>query len=632
MNRRRDRLARCAMIALSFFLLALGVSRAGQESAVAPIEYRLSFPAPEHRWLLVDVLFTQLGDAPLRARMSSASPGRYARHEFAKNVFDVRAFNGMGTEVEWFRPNPHEWVVTKHDGTVRLRYRLFGDRTDGTYAAVDHTHAHLNMPATLMWGRGFEDRPFRLTFEPPSDSAWKVATQLFPTDDPMVFTAPNLQYLMDSPTELSDFELYTFNVADPAAPLNRPTFRVALHHDASAGAESYVASIAAIVGEMVTVFGEFPVFETDTYTFIADYLPHASSDAMEHRNSAVLTSNGRLDSPGQLERMLGAVAHEFFHVWNVERIRPRSLEPFDFTDANLSPALWLAEGFTNYYGKLVMKRAGLTTLRRTLESFGATLDVVIASPGRRLNSAVDMSHLAPFTDAATAIDPTNFGNTFVSYYTWGEAIGLGLDLTLRSRTGGAITLDDYMRALWERFGKPGGSVPGTVDHPYTLADAQSVLAEVSGDEQFALTFFDRFIAGRAVVEYAELLDRAGLVLEPRAPGLASLGRVRFGPGMTVTASTPSGSPLYEAGIDRDDVLTDLDGHRVSSVADLARILRSRRPGDTVEIGFLRRGTRFESVATLVEDPGVGIVTLESTGGRLSGEQVNFRNAWLGSRR
>ena len=129
--------------------------------------------------------------------------------------------------------------------------------------------------------------------------------------------------------------------------------------------------------------------------------------------------------------MLGAVAHEFFHVWNVERIRPQSLEPFDFTDANLSPALWLAEGFTNYYGKLVMMRSGLTTLGRTLDSFGATLDVVIASPGRRLNSAVDMSRLAPFTDAATAIDPTNFGNTFVSYYTWGEAIGLGLDLTLR---------------------------------------------------------------------------------------------------------------------------------------------------------------------------------------------------------
>ena len=563
--------------------------------------------------------------------MSNASPGRYARHEFAKNVFDVQAFDGIGSEVEVTRPTAHEWVVADHNGTVRLRYRLFGDRVDGTYLAIDSTHAHMNMPATLMWGRGLEDRPVRVTFEPPSGSAWKVATQLYPTDNPMVFTAPNLQYLMDSPTELSDFELHTFAVADPSS-ANRPTFRVALHHDVATGVDRYVASVETIVRETVMVFGEFPFFETDTYTFIADYLTHASGDAMEHRNSTVLTSSGRLDTPGQTERLLETVAHEFFHVWNTERIRPQSLEPFDFTDANLSGELWLAEGFTNYYGKLVMMRSGITTLGRTLDSFGATLDVVIASPGRLLNSAVDMSRLAPFTDAATAIDPTNFGNTFISYYTWGEAIGLGLDLTLRGRTNGGVTLDDYMRALWERFGKPGGSVPGMVDRPYTLADAQSVLATVSGDGQFAATFFDRFIEGRDVVNYAELLDRAGLVLQPRAPGLASLGRIRLGSGMVVTAPTPYGSPLYEAGVDRDDVLTTLGGERVSSARDFARILRNADPGDTVKIGFLRRGTPVESTVTLVVDPGVAIVTIESTGRRLSAVQEAFRNAWLGSQR
>jgi predicted metalloprotease with PDZ domain len=615
-----------------FCLIALGVGRASQPIVVAPIEYRLSFPAPEHRWLQVDVLFSQLGDAPLRARMSSASPGRYARHEFAKNVFDVQAFDSTGTEIAMMRPAAHEWVVTDHDGVARVRYRLFGDRIDGTYLAVDTTHAHLNMPATLMWGHGLEDRPVRLTFEPPAGSAWKAATQLFPTDDPMVFTAPNLQYLMDSPIELSDFELYTFVEADPSTLLNRPTFRVALHHNASTGAESYVASVKAIVREMVTVFGEFPVFENNTYTFIADYLTQASGDAMEHRNSAVLTSSGRLDTPGQAQGMLGAVAHEFFHAWNIERIRPHSLEPFDFTDANLSSELWLAEGFTNYYGKLVMMRAGLTTLGRTLDTMGATLDVVLASPGRWLNSAVDVSRLAPFTDAATAIDPTNFENTYVSYYTWGEAIGLGLDLTLRTRTRGAVTLDDYMRALWERFGKPGGSAPGTVDYPYTLADAQDVLGVVSGDDQFADMFFDRFIVGLEVADYAELLDSAGLVLRSRAPGLASLGRVSFGSGMTIVALTPYGSPLYEAGVDRDDVLTALDGAPVGSAGDLARILRSRQPGDAVEVGFLRRGVLFASMMTLVEDPDVEIVTLESTGGRLSPTQVAFRYAWLGSQR
>lgn len=613
-------------------LVALGVWSAGQTLSPAEIEYRVSFPAPEHRWLQVDARFTDLGETPLRARMSTASPGRYARHEFAKNVIDVQAFDGSGSEVSVTRPTAHEWVVGVHDGTVHLRYRLFGDRIDGTYLAVDSTHAHMNMPATLMWGQGLEDRPMRLVFEPPSGSAWKAATQLFPTDDPMEFTAPNLQYLMDSPTELSDFELRTFAVADPSSSLNRPTFRVALHHGAATGVDAYVASVEAIVREVVTVFGEFPVFETNTYTFIADYLSHASGDAMEHRNSTVLTASGGLEVPGQAERLLGAVAHEFFHVWNVERIRPVSLEPFDFTDANLSGELWLAEGFTNYYGKLVMMRSGVTTLETTVSALGATLDVVIASPGRLLNSAVEMSRLAPFTDAATAIDPTNFGNTFISYYTWGEAIGLGLDLTLRARTDGVVTLDDYMRALWQRFGKPGGPTPGSVARPYTLVDARSVLAAVSGDERFAATFFERFIEGRDVVDYAELLDRAGLVLQPRAPGVASLGRVRLGAGMTVMAPTPYGSPLYEAGVDRGDVLARLDGEDVSSARDLARVLQSIDPGDTVELRFQRRGVSVESTVTPVEDPGVSIVTVESTGGRLSTDQEAFRDAWLGSQR
>ena len=173
------------------------------------VEYALSFPALEHRWLQVDVVFPELDAAELTVRMSSSSPGRYARHEFAKNVIDVQVYDGSGAELSFERPSPHEWRVLGHDGTVHVRYRLFGDRVDGTYLAVDSTHAHMNMPATLMWAVGLEDRPARVRFEPPAGVSWRVATQLFPTADEMVFNAPNLQYLLDSPTELSEFELRT---------------------------------------------------------------------------------------------------------------------------------------------------------------------------------------------------------------------------------------------------------------------------------------------------------------------------------------------------------------------------------------------------------------------------------------
>ena len=355
---------------------------------------------------------------------------------------------------------------------------------------------------------------------------------------------------------------------------------------------------------------------------------------MEHRNSTVLTANARLDR--DRTRLLGSVSHEFFHAWNVERIRPRSLEPFDFTRANVSGALWLGEGFTNYYGALVLQRAGLAPLGATLDRFTRVIDTVARGPGRQFRSVVEMSRMAPFTDAATAIDPTNFGNTFISYYTWGEAVGLGLDLTLRSRSGGRVTLDDYMRTLWERFGAPDGEPgagvpPGVVTRPYTPADAEAVLGEVAGDAAFAREFFARYIEGREVVDYAALLAEAGILARPVAPGRASLGDLPLGGGMRVSRPTAYGSPLYEAGIAQDDVIVSVDGSRVASAPAVGRLLRDRRPGDRVAIVFRRQGRERETTATLAADTRVVLVPAEAAGGDLTPAQRAFREAWLGSR-
>ena len=148
--------------------------------AQEPIRYRLSFPAPAHHWAQIEVTFTGLPPAPLEARMSRASPGRYAVHEFAKNVYDVHAFDGQGSELTPTRPDPAEWAIAGHDGTVRLAYKIYGDVVDGTYLAIDTTHAHLNMPATLMWARGLDDRAVRVTFDLPPGSAGPSRRSSFP--------------------------------------------------------------------------------------------------------------------------------------------------------------------------------------------------------------------------------------------------------------------------------------------------------------------------------------------------------------------------------------------------------------------------------------------------------------------
>ncbi len=161
----------------------------------------------------------------------------------------------------------------------------------------------------------------------------------------------------------------------------------------------------------------------------------------------------------------------------------------------MSSELWLAEGFTSYYGGLVLARAEITSLDRLLGSLGRTISAVSTSPGARFRSAVDMSRLAPFVDAAQSVDRTYGANTFLSYYTHGAAIALGLDLTLRDRSDGAVTLDTFMRAMWERYGKPEGSEPPAVARPYDVEGARQVLVEVAGDAAFAEEFFSRHITG-----------------------------------------------------------------------------------------------------------------------------------------
>jgi predicted metalloprotease with PDZ domain len=604
----------------------LSLPLAAQQGGRAPVVYKVSFAAADHHVADVDVTFTGVPAGPLQARMSRSSPGRYAVHEFAKNVYDVHAFDGKGRELALARPNPYQWDVAGHDGTVRVTYKVFGDLVDGTYLAIDPAHAHMNLPATLMWARRMDDRPVRVTFTPPAGADWKAATQLFPTSDPWTFTAPNLQYLFDSPTELSAYRLREFTVRNPDG--KAFTIRAAVHTDSSDDdVDQYAAGVEKIVKEAMTVFGEYPEYDTGGYTFLADYLPTNGGDGMEHRNSTVVTGRGNV------RQSLGTASHEFFHCWNVERIRPQGLEPFNYEEANLTDSLWVAEGFTQYYGSLIMGRAGLSDVKRTVTGMGNLANDVINEPGRQFRSPVEMSHMAPFVDAARAVDPTNFNITFISYYTYGGAVALGLDLSLRDRSNGKVTLDDFMRAMWKAYGKPGGPQPGLVAKPYTLIDLRDRLAEVSGDRAFADDFYRRYMIGREVVDYARLLQRAGVLLRKRNPGKPWAGTLRASQDNAARLGTlqAPGTPAYKAGLEQDDQITELDGKAVATVAQALEALATHKPGDSVTIAFKRRnGTLRSATLALEEDPALEAVLVEDAGGTPTAEQKAFRAAWLGS--
>lgn len=635
MLRSSHRVALAALVAASAIVPSPADARAQQPAArtsptpaspaqaAGAVSYEIGFPNAAHHEARVSVTFPGVPRGrPLEVRMSRSSPGRYALHEFAKNVYDVKAVDGQGRALRVTRPSPYQWDVAGHDGTVTMTYTVFGDRADGTYLAVDRNHAHLNPPAVFMWARGLERRPVRVAFRS-GRADWRIATQLVPTADSAVFTAPHMQYLMDSPVELSAHEVHSWTVASGG---RTQEIRVALHHAGTAAeAAAYVDGARRIVDAAIGVWGTLPRFDYGSYTFLADYLPWTSSDGMEHRNSTVVSSPRPL-STGTLAN-LGTVSHEFFHAWNVERLRPADLEPFDFTGADMSDNLWLAEGFTQYYGSLLLRRAGLTSDTAYAQTVGGVANAVINGPGRRFFSPVGMSQQAPFVDAATSVDPQNRANTFISYYTWGAGVALALDLELRQRFGSS--LDVYMRAMWERYGQHQENQAPT--RPYTTDDARRTLGVVTRDTAWANAFFARYVTGQDAPDYAALLAPAGILLRPANSQTAAwLGDARWGRDSAVVLASPAiiGTPIYAAGMEQGDRLISLGGRTISAPDDVTEVLASHKPGDAIPVTFESRGTRHEATITLAVDPRLEAVLYEQAGRPVTAEMRALREGWL----
>ena len=593
-----------------------------QKTAGPAVRYVVSFPNATHHEAKITATFSEVPSGTLHVRMARSSPGRYAIHDFSKNVYYVVATDGANHPLPLNRPDPYGWDVKPGpDGTVAFSYTLYGDQTDGTYAGIDQQHAHLNAPATLCYALGLEDRAAEVKFDVPA--TWKVATQLRPGADKNAFTAPNLQYLMDSPISLGPQQVRTWQEGDQTIEL------AMLYQGPVAEMDAFAKNVQKVVKEEKAIFGELPKFDFARYTFVADYLSQATGDGMEHRNSTSLTSPRTLKDEDATKN-LGTVAHEFFHAWNVERLRPKDLEPFDFQRVNMSDNLWFAEGFTQYYGRLALRRAKLLEDDDFFEDISRWVNLRQNSPGARYASAIDMSRQAAFTDGAgQGGAPMNVVNTALSYYDQGAGIALVLDLLLRQHH--RSSLDKYMQAMWQEFGsKQANYAPSA---PYTTRDLQRVLGEVSKDTVFANRFFRQYVYGRETPRFTETLLVAGMAVVPtRALGAALPNQVDFDEeGRCIVAfNTQIGSGLYKAGIDRGDQIVVLDGKELHSRGDMDGVLHKHSPSDVVFVKVKTRGgVERTTQLILAEDPTVQVKPVESVEKMvLSPNQKALREAWL----
>ena len=272
---------------LLFFLLLLPLLAAAQ----APVRYHVALDNIHHHEAYISVEFPELGTEPLVVRMPNASPGRYAEHNFAKNVYAVKAYDQQGKPLKVQHTKPAEWTVSDHNGWVKFDYTLYGNHADGTYTGIDSRKVHLNMPASFVYGLNMDKRPIELSFDLKPVPDWKVATQLQPLSA-NTYRAPNYYYFYDSPTLLGDIDFRSFTSTSNG---KEATIEVAMMHEGTAAElDKYVGWIKRVVEAEKQVFGELPAFDYGRFTFLCTYNPWVHGDGMEHRNSTICSSEASL--------------------------------------------------------------------------------------------------------------------------------------------------------------------------------------------------------------------------------------------------------------------------------------------------------------------------------------------------
>lgn len=588
----------CLTIFLSSFLFQAQISS----------KYIMSFENAVHHEATIKATFTNLKSEVAEFAMSRSSPGRYALHEFAKNVYNVKVTDGKGKVLHATRPDPYSWQIKDHDGTIHVSYTLFGNYGDGTYAQFDETHAHFNAPAAFIYVPELKDQEVEVTFEVRKDLDWKVATQLKHVKN-NTYYAKDFQYLMDSPVEIANFRERSFKVKDQSIVL-------VMHDDAATDEQIdlYFEKVKKVVLEQMQVFGELPIFDYGTYTFLACYMPNATGDGMEHRNSTTIPSSRSL-SKGGLESNIGTVAHEFFHIWNVERLRPKALEPFDFSRANMSGDLWFAEGFTSYYDDLSLVRSVIISREDYINGIVRTFNYVWTSPGRQFFNPIEMSYQAPFVDAARSVDETNRENTFISYYSYGSMLGLGLDLSLREK---GLNLDALMTLVWNAYGK--------TEIPYTAEDVHKSLNTYAGKE-FGDHFFNSYIYKSGMPDYERLLKQVGVTLETK-------NEIDFGAmvrNQKLISNPKIGSSAYNAGFQKGDKLLHIGTVALDGDVSLNSVLSTFKAGEKISVSFERFGTEKKVELLIATDVSYGLKLIDENSKELTKEAKQKRDSWLNSK-
>ncbi len=579
------------------------------------LKYVVSMPNPNTHYFEVKMKVGDYKDLvsdpnKLHVKMPVWTPGSYLIREFARNIPELLATQS-GEKATSYKVSKNEWIVeTLGSSEIEISYRVYAFEFTVDTSYLDNLHAIINGASVFMYVEGMQSLEGTLEIIPFRD--WKqVATGLERrAEDKFEFSFPNYDILLDSPIEIGSQRIHKFKV-------NATTYEVSIYSTAHFDEELFVSDVRKIVEATVKVYQDIPY---ERYVFIVDFVADNFAGGLEHLNSThCIAQLLRLDPPQEYHELLSLFSHEFLHAWNVKRMRPKGLGPFDYTKETYTKSLWISEGITSYYDDLLIRRAGISTVGEYLDAFCNNISQMKSLPGSRWQSAQEASF---DTWIKHYRQNENSPNAIFSYYTQGAVIGWMLDMELRKSTGLSKNLDDAMRRTYrDTFLAEGRG--------FTDQEFEKICSEVSGSRSVR-EIFEQRVVGRMDVDYDKYLGYAGLKLVPKKleKDVGFLGvRLREEPGKGIVSTVLLSSPAEAAGLSANDEILAVNGIRMDKSL-LAFYLPNRRPGELVTVTGARQGSLMQLEARLTTKP-----TLEyriSKREKASEEEKSLYKNWLGA--
>lgn len=546
------------------------------------VEYHLSFPKPSTHYCKVEILITNFKSTYVTFRMPVWAPGSYKIRDFSQHVESFQAKNSDGEILKWDRLDKNGWKVnTETSQSVKIMYEVYCNEISVRQSYVDQYWAFVHGTSAFMLAEGFENLPITLRISPYFD--WDETHVAATSTGKNRYSFLNYDELADAPIALGNFDVIPFEAAGVP-------HKVVMLGPGNYSRESIEEDFKKICEEATEIFGEHP--SKEYIHFIQNV--ESGGGGLEHANSQTsAVQRWSYSDPVKYKSFLALVSHEYFHLWNVKRIRPKELGPFNYNKENYTELLWVAEGVTSYFDDLILLRSGYHTEQEYLDVALANINRLQNTSGRKKMTLAESS----FNAWIKAYLPNeNSGNVSVSYYNKGAVVSMLLDLEMLKASNGKKRLDDLMRYLYQEYYKK-------KNRGFTPAEFNEAVKEVCGKDLSA--WLQEMVYTTSELDYNSHFKHVGLQLEDQN---TEVQKPWFGTkskadgGRMMIEEVVLDGPASQAGISAGDEILSIQGFRAG--ANLADDLMRYKPGQRVEVLYSRKGQVYSTKVELGREPSV----------------------------